>query len=283
MKPALIALLTATLLATGCQQAGAPALTGASADGAYGAASLSSADEAAIAGISEEIAARFFADETADPRWKGAKEGLNGPRGGILYRMLNGSKALRAVGYKVSQGPVQKHFSKPGQQDEVPALTRGERQELMGLLQPGDIIQCGNNASFVHAIFYLGDDRIVHALAQAGLGKKMIGVIEEKLSDYLDRVDRDKVVVLRPKWTPEKLKEATAYARAQAGKDYDTLFMTDTDERFYCTELIYHILTKTGVARVTPHLEGKVKWRLITNEDIRKSPDLEVIYRRNHD
>lgn len=206
-----------------------------------------------------------------------------GPKAGLLYRALGKSLMMRKAGYKLSEGPVLKHFSKPGKKDQVPALSAAERQELDAILQPGDVIQCGNDDSFVHAIFYEGEGMIVHALAQSGFGKKMIGVRREKLAEYLDRVDRDKVVVLRPTWTPEKLDAAIAYARAQVGKDYDTLFFSDADDRHYCTELIFAIVTRTGVARIEPHLMGKVNWRVVTNEDIRKSADLQVVWRRNHD
>ncbi|MNY66720.1 hypothetical protein D3C86_2041930 [compost metagenome] len=58
--------------------------------------------------------------------------------------------------------------------------------------------------------------------------------------------------------------------------------MTDADDRFYCTELVYRVLTRTGVAKVEPH-RAKGAWRLVMNEDFRKSPDLAVVYRFNHD
>ena len=206
-----------------------------------------------------------------------------GPKAGLLYRALGKSLMMRKAGYKLAEGPVLRHFSKPGQKDQIPPLSAAERAELDALLQPGDVIQCGNDGSFVHAIFYEGEGMIVHALAQSGFGTKMIGVRREPLAEYLDRAERDKVVVLRPRWTPEQLDAAVAYARAQVGKDYDPLFFTDADDRHYCTELVWAIVTRTGAARVEPHLAGKVHWRLVTNEDIRKSQDLTVVWRRNHD
>lgn len=273
--------LAATLLA-GCS---AP-LSGARVSGGDAdlitAESVTRQDESQLVATVSELAAQFYADEGADPDFVSSEPTLNATRGGLMYRSLVKSQALRTLAYKLSYLPVKAHFSKPGKQDAIPPISAADRQRLMQALRPGDVIQCGNNGSFVHAAFYLGDDRIVHALAQAGFGKKMIGVIEEKLSDYLDRVDRDKFVVLRPRWTSETLAQGIALARAQVGKDYDTVFVTDSDDRLYCTELVYHVLTRTGAARVEPHV-AKAKWRIIMNEDLRKSPDMQVVYRLNHD
>ncbi|MNK53214.1 hypothetical protein D3C87_721660 [compost metagenome] len=273
--------LAATLLAGCGAPTSGPRLSGAETD-LLTAESVTRQDESQLAATVAEIAAQFYADEGANPDFVSSETTLDATRGGLMYRSLAKSQVLRTLGYKLSYLPVKYHFSKPGKQDQVPPISAADRQRLMSALKPGDVIQCGNNGSFVHAAFYLGDDRIVHALAQAGFGKNMIGVLEEKLSDYLDRVDRDKFVVLRPRWTPETLAQGIAIARAQVGKGYDTLFVTDADDRFYCTELVYTVLTRAGAAKVEPHLV-QAKWRLVTNEDLRRSPDMQVVYRLNHD
>ncbi|HEY9900683.1 MAG TPA: YiiX/YebB-like N1pC/P60 family cysteine hydrolase [Pantanalinema sp.] len=273
-------LLSLSLSLAGCGL-GTPSASqlSASDDAQLAAESLSGGDEARLSAIVERLSGDFLGTASLEAA---SSDPFVGPRAGLLYRALDKSQVLRTLGYKLSGAIVKRHFSKPGTVDDVPPIGPADRAALSRALQPGDVIQCGNNSSFVHAIFYLGDDVIVHALAQEGFGRKMIGVREETLTAYLDRAERDKVVVLRPRWTPEKLQDAIAFSRAQVGKDYDTLFMTDADDRFYCTELVYRILTRTGVARVEPH---KVKggWRLVMNEDFRKSPDLAVVYRLNHD
>lgn len=282
MRHLLLATLLATTLLAGCGAPHAGSPLASSEPNLITAESVTNQDKAELEATVEELAAQFYADEAADPGFTSDKPTLNGPRGGLFYRSLIKSKTLRSMANSLSYKVVKRHFSKPGKKDAIPPINATERQKLFSLLQPGDVIQCGNNASFVHAAFYLGEGRIVHALAQAGFGRDMIGVIEESLADYLDRVDRDKFVVLRPKWTPAQLAEGIAFARAQVGKAYDTVFLTDADDRLYCTELIYHVLVNTGAARVEPHL-AKAKWRLITNEDLRKSPDMSVVYRLNHD
>lgn len=277
----LLTVVIAAACLAGCSSAGLAAAGRVPASGAAALAAsddLSADDKLTILQALESMAPDFAEGASAP-----GKTVDLGPKGGLLYRALTSSLLMRKAGYVVATGPVLKHFSKPGVADQVPVLSAAERKELLALLQPGDVIQCGNDASFVHAIFYEGDGMIVHALAQSGFGKRMIGVRREPLLEYLDRSDRDKVVVLRPHWTPEKLDAAIAYAKAQVGKDYDPLFMTDADDRHYCTELIFQVLTRTGAAKVEPHVASKAKWRLISNEDLRKSPDLDVVWRRNHD
>lgn len=283
MKKLALPLLLLSLSLAGCgYEPPATSQLASSDDATLAANSISSGDRSRLAAIVEQLSGDFHGDTSLAAEGASKTDPLIGPRAGILYRALDKSEVLRKVAYKLSTAIVQRHFSKPGTVDAVPPIGAQDRAALSRTLQPGDVIQCGNNSSFVHVIFYLGDDVIVHALAQEGFGRKMIGVREETLTAYLDRAERDKVVVLRPRWTPDKLADAIAFAKAQVGKDYDTLFMTDAGDRFYCTELVYRILTRTGVARVEPH-KAKAGWRLVMNEDFRKSPDLSVVYRFNHD
>lgn len=279
-KTLAISALLLSFLFTGCGSLAPSAnLRAGGSDSALQAESLSSPDKAELlANVNDN--AETFSEGVKEPQIASS-----GSRGNIIYRALAGSKILRSMGYAITAIPVQIKFNKPGKKltsDPEPRMGSQEVDALLASLQPGDVIQCGNNGSFVHAIFYLGSDEIVHALAQPGNGKKMIGVLEEKLSGYFARVDRDKVVVLRPRWTPEKLADALAYAKAQVGKDYDTLFLSDSDDRFFCTELVYSALKHSGVSKVAPHIT-KRHWSLITNEDFRNCPDLDVVYRFRHE
>jgi|GEM_PF-2028455 len=51
-------------------------------------------------------------------------------------------------------------------------VTSDEFKAFKAVLKPGDIILCGNDDSFVHAIVHLGEGRIVHALAQEHWDRK---------------------------------------------------------------------------------------------------------------
>ncbi|MBM3267694.1 MAG: hypothetical protein FJZ01_08615 [Candidatus Sericytochromatia bacterium] len=46
-----------------------------------------------------------------------------------------------------------------------------EFAEIKKQLKPGDVILCGNDDSFVHAIYYMGNGEIVHSLAQEKPGR----------------------------------------------------------------------------------------------------------------
>lgn len=197
-----------------------------------------------------------------------------------LNRDLHRDATLRAQAYAVAEPLVKQYMLQPGKADDLPRLSPARLAEMQTILQPGDVVQCGNDGSFIHALLYLGNDRIIHALAQPGNGRGMAGVVQETLSGYFARVERDQAVVLRPTWTATKLAKAKAYAEAQVGKPYDTLFLTDADDRFYCTELVTATLTKAGVARIEPQL-AKGIWHVVTNDDLRRSPDLKVVYRYN--
>lgn len=240
--------------------------------------SLSQKDLLRLKPVVERLLARYAAGETPSPEDIAQVR----PYAKELYSDLVKDKKLRAQAYPFSEKALVQIFSKP---DKVDALTpiRGHAlDDLKAKLQPGDVVQCGNNGSFIHSLFYVGDDVIVHALAQPMNGKPRAGVVKETLSGYFNRVERDMVVVLRPKWTETKLKKATTYIKDQVGKDYDTLFLADSDERFYCTELVFKTLKVGEVSKATPHLENGL-WPMVMNEDFRKPGDLAVAYKVNHD
>ncbi len=79
---------------------------------------------------------------------------------------------------------------------------------------------------------------IIHSLAS--LDPKYWGVVKESLKTYLGRSERDKFVVLRAKnITSDDIKKELEFANKQVGKPYDSLFLFNSGDRFYCTELGY--------------------------------------------
>ena len=259
------------LVAIGCMATAPGTPVGpAAAVGAMGA----ELDQAAAQALMGELAQYLQSGDPAAPLT------LDPAKAFKLNRDLTADAAMRDRFYKVSDDAVARHLSKPGKADTLAPLTPAEVQSLIGKLQPGDIIQCGNDGSFVHAAVYTAPDTIIHSLAEAMHGRKMVGVIKESLSGYCKRVARDQIVVLRAPWTPEKWAKGLAFAEAQVGKEYDSLFLVDNTERFFCTELAYNVLTRGGVARVQPQLVKGV-WPMVLNEDLRKSPDLKVVFRKN--
>lgn len=204
-------------------------------------------------------------------------------RGGFIYNRLNGMIPWRKLIYPISDRKIKVEFNKPSKPDNVPDIDAASLANMQSLLQPGDIILCGNNDSFVHAIVYLGNDVIIHALAQLNPQGEFLGTIQETLTGYTRRAHRDKFVVLRkPGLTPADVQKMSAFAHAQVGKSYDSLFLLNSDDRLYCTELAYKTLRQiASPPRIIPHL-AKYGWELFTVEDLMDSPDLQTVWTFNY-
>ena len=200
-----------------------------------------------------------------------------------MFKTLHDDITLRESVYPISQDMLVKEFTKPSQADQVPPITSEEQNQLRHLLQPGDIILCGNNSSFVHAMLYIGQNEVIHSLAiQPGSGNRLWGVVKESLTTYFNRSERDTFVVLRSRNANTRdVQAAISYAQDQLGKGYDSLFLTNLADRFYCTELIYHALRKmNNTPRVYPH-RVRFGWQMVTVEDFMDSPDLQTVWERN--
>lgn len=242
-----------------------------------------SENEEAIDAVSKLVYLQKFSDET-EPEGNFSKNALSNIqfKGGFIFNLLNQSKIARAIVDTVANPVVKKKFNAHGQTDTIARINPAQIQELLSVLKPGDLILCGNDDSFIHAIFYEGNGSIVHSLASKN--PKYWGVGKEKLTDYLARSERDKFVVLRYKnLTQSDFLKAQQYANKQVGKKYDTLFLVNDDTKFYCTELVFRsVMEMANPPRIYPHQE-KVGWKLITNEDFMDSPDLETVWTLNRD
>ena len=96
------------------------------------------------------------------------------------------------------------------------------------------------------------------------------GVIETSLADFLDHAHR--VLLIEPMWwTPETGLAATQKAHDLVGSKYDFtgLIGLSDDERFYCSELAFHVyqpyqLEEDHIPKVIEpgqmYLWGKVLW-----------------------
>jgi len=236
-----------------------------------------------IAKITESIFSQNFADDVEKITPVNNTLSNLQSKGGMIFNLLNKSKLAQKVGYLVADYPVRANFNKKSKPDSTPRINATQIAELKSSLKPGDLILCGNNNSFVHAILYFGNDVIVHSLATKGNdGKKFTGVIKETLSEYLFRAERDKFVVLRYKnITDEAIQKMADYANKQIGKSYDTLFLMNSDSRFYCTELVYQSLSQIPTPpKMFPH-KVALGWKLITNEDFMDSPDFQTVWSLN--
>lgn len=235
------------------------------------------ANQKELEALAKNVFAQYFADDTDVTV---TNDVVVQNKGGMLFNLLNKSKFAQKIAYTLSNYPVKAKFNKHGVADNVPRINDAQTSTLLSVLKAGDIILCGNDDSFVHAILHTGNGQIVHSLASKD--PKFWGVVKEPLTQYLKRSQRDKFVVLRYKnLNTSEFEKSVKYAEEQVGKPYDTLFLMNSETKFYCTELVYQSVMQMGNApKIYPH-KAKMGWNLITNEDFMDSPDLETVWTLN--
>ncbi|MBC7475385.1 MAG: hypothetical protein H7263_13930 [Candidatus Sericytochromatia bacterium] len=231
--------------------------------------------------VAKMLYMKQFADESIIPNYK---NDLITPefKGGVLFNILNRSDFAKKLIYGLGSYEVKKKFAKPDVADNFPVINQAQTNELLNAVKPGDILLNGIDDSFIHAIVYAGNGIIIHALGSAD--PKFWGVIKEPLTTYLARSNRDKFIVLRyTKATPDDIAKEINFASQQVGKPYDSLFLLNADDRFYCTELAFRSLTSmANPPRVYPH-KAQFGWELIDNTDFMDSPDLQTVWTLNKD
>lgn len=286
MKKLLLGLLALTSTLTACQSApvmplrqmAQPQLQRQSVS-----AASQNLDQAALLKLVERIYKQNFADNVDNLKELEKLSKQLEAQGISIYNIVSVNPQVREDLYPLANQKVIQEFNKPSPKDNVPPVTDAEMQQLIARLQPGDVILCGNDGSFVHAAYYLGQGQIVHALAtQPDKPNGFYGVVKEHLINYTRRSERDTFVVLRPKGISARdANQAAQFALAQQGKTYDTLFLLHAGDRFYCTELVWQAMQRmTRKPRVFPH-KVQFGWEMVTVEDFMDSPDFQTVYERN--
>jgi len=240
-------------------------------------------DPVALQKLVERIYKQNFADDVVNLKELEKLSKQLEAQGISIYNILSANPDVRSQAYPVANKKVIEEFNKPGHADQVAPVSAEELKYLMARMQPGDVILCGNDGSFVHSALYLGNGEIVHALAtQPDRPNDFYGVVKESLIGYTQRSDRDTFVVLRPKNVRSSdVQQAAQFALAQRGKTYDTLFLMHAGDRFYCTELVWQALQRmSNKPRVFPH-KVQFGWEMVTVEDFMDSPDFQTVWERN--
>lgn len=131
-------------------------------------------------------------------------------------------------------------------------LSKQDIKKTKKILRPGDIILVGGlrrissliiKGPVTHAMFYIGYNRIIHAVVD--------GVEIDHLYDIF--CEYDTVAVLRSidslhdsKKYSKKIKKALSYTHEQLGKPFDFEFTND-NKKLYCSELIYRTFKNAGL------------------------------------
>ena len=113
-----------------------------------------------------------------------------------------------------------------------------ESREILNKLKKGDIILARYDryvsswfipGFYTHVALYIGDQRVVHAVTA--------GVKEE---DILSLLRCDYICVLRPRGiSDEEIEKSVKRAKSFIGLEYDFIFSNETDDRLYCSELVF--------------------------------------------
>lgn len=292
MKKSILKFLSlGTLLLTSCQSTGSlPMMMRGPAPNfnnpmlrAQSAGPAQNIDQTALLKLVERLYKQNFADNVDNLKELEKLTRELEQQGISIYNVVSANPEVREQLYPVANKKVIEEFNKHAPEDAVPPISDEEVKYLLARLQPGDLILCGNDGSFVHSALYIGNGQIVHALAtQPDSPQDFYGVVSEQLLTYTRRSARDTFVVLRPKQiTSQDAQQAAQYALAQQGKTYDTLFLMHAGDRFYCTELVWqatqHMRNKP---RVFPH-KVQFGWEMVTVEDFMDSPDFQTVWERN--
>ncbi len=195
-------------------------------------------------------------------------------------------------------------------EDGLPRLTGKQvREEMLPKLEPGDVILNGNNGGLSHAALYIGDGKIVHAMAtektmrghsgrlwdtlrapvdilreQLGMKPRKQGVFIERVDDFFERFERDTYVVMRaPGLDAEAASRGLEQVKQLVGKPYDWDFAPGNDA-YYCTE-VASAFYRAALGERAPRLggrkvdHGELLYRdaVLDPLDVFASPDLEPV------
>ena len=156
-------------------------------------------------------------------------------------------------------------WSVGGQGDAIDGLPRVWGAEIsthMEIFQPGDFLLLGNSGVASHVAVYVGGGSIVHSMATEKTMRGFMGsiwdaiwrpwrwlrgtmdqtgVMEESLTGFLDRYERDTWISLRADVDESQRDEGIRHIRSLVGRPYDYYFEAD-DDTYYCTEIVVEFL-----------------------------------------
>lgn len=157
---------------------------------------------------------------------------------------------------------------------------------FLPLLEPGDFVLLGNAGGLSHVAVHVGGGELVHAMAtektmrgwsgafrdawdrMLGRPDRFVGVVRETLEHFLDRYERDTVVVVRPPAVAEDLRSrALQHLLSLVGRPYDYGFNRH-NTAYYCTEIVAEYLQAAMGERAPalPHTRHRVP--LLLDEDV---------------
>ncbi len=151
--------------------------------------------------------------------------------------------------------------TQPRHQPALPGVIKGE---LLGLLQPGDVLVTRKDHSLTnyflpgywpHAALYIGEGKVIEALAD--------GV---RLRSVDSPFAVDAIAAIRPLLAAEQVDEALQRAHTHIGKPYDFDFDFTRADRMVCTEVVYR--SYEGIGEVQFQLTRRAARQNLSAEDL---------------
>ena len=151
--------------------------------------------------------------------------------------------------------------TQPNHQPALPEVIKGE---LLGLLQPGDILVTRKDHSLTnyflpgywpHAALYIGGGEVIEALAD--------GV---RLRSIDSPFGVDAIAAIRPSLDAAQVDEALQRAHTHLGKPYDFDFDFTRADRMVCTEVVYR--SYEGIGGVQFELTRRAARQNLSAEDL---------------
>ena len=145
-----------------------------------------------------------------------------------------------------------------------PALPEQIKIDLLGLLQPGDVMVTRKEHSLTnyflpgywpHAALYIGEGRVIEALAD--------GVRERSVESPFAV---DAIATIRPTLAADEIDEALQRAHSHVGKPYDFDFDFTRADRMVCTEVVYR--SYHGIGELQFELTRRAARETLSAEDL---------------
>jgi uncharacterized protein YycO len=165
-------------------------------------------------------------------------------------------------------------------------ISREEADKIIALLKPGDILLTnhdvymdfeiperlllGAKGGWTHGAVYMGDGKTMESLVRTK------GVITRDVRTLIE--EDHHVMVLRPKYRdPGDAQKVVEAARKFADAKYDFKFSLESDDKLYCTELVYKAV-KNGAPYVNVEPWSILGKKIVPPDSFFQSKDFDVIY-----
>ncbi len=169
--------------------------------------------------------------------------------------------------------------------DELKGLSGEQQNEILTKIKPGDILVTEGDGL---ASVFINTGQKLLGVTGNWLHGAMVGesgtILEMRQTGYqevpIDNLfaQEDHIMILRPEYkSEENVKDTLAAMRENKNAKYDFALNLQSDEKLYCTELIYKSLKK-GAPDINVDESKSFGRNYVLAQDFLNSPDINVVY-----